>query len=125
MKLNQFNNYSPFEYLRIKQQGTLPSPSDVRIINLLSEKYNLPSPVINAIVDYTLTMCNDVLSQAYAEKIAATLVRKNITTALGACNALVSSNRRNKKVNKVETFVKEETKDDISVEDLLKELEDL
>ena len=126
-KLNEFNNFSPFEYLRIKQQGTLPSPTDVKIINILSEKYNLPGPVINVVVDYTLIRCNDSLSQAYAEKIAATLVRKQITTALGACNALLSG----KKKAKINTEVEEPTKDtsptndDVSVDDLLKELEDL
>ncbi len=118
-KLNEFNSLSPFEYLRIKQNGTLPSPSDVKIINDLSLNYNLPPAVINVIVDYTLIRCNDTLSSAYAKKIASTLVRKNITTALAACNALLSKTKKKVENKNVEK------EDDIELDDLLKEIEDL
>lgn len=123
--LNEFNEYSPYEFLRLKQNYTTPSPSDIKIINTLSEKYNLAPSVINVVVDYTLKRCNDTLSSAYAEKIATTLVRKNITTALAACNALLNNRKTSKKVNEEVEIKKDNSVVDISKEELLKELEEL
>ena len=125
-KLNEMTQNSPFEYLKLKQNYTNPSPADVKIINLLSDQYGLPGPVINAIVDYTLIRCRDSLPQAYVEKLAATMARKGVTTALAACNALKGGTSRKKKDQDSPTEkTVEEPVSDISVEDLMKELEDL
>ena len=121
-KLNEFNEYSPYNFLKLRQNFTDPAPSDLKIINLLSQKYGLPAPVINVIVDYTLLMCDNILVKNYAEKIATSLTRKNITTALGACNEL-TKNRKAKKVNVEENTPKEE--DNIDVDKLLKDIEGL
>ena len=114
-KLNEFNEYSPFEYLKLKQNYTNPSPADIKIINLLSSKYGLPNPVINAIIDYTLIRCDDTLPLKYIEKVASTIVRKKITTAYACCNALYNS--QTNKVNKVESN-KVEEKEEITDEEL-------
>lgn len=120
--INQMANNSPFEYLKLKQGYTNPSPADVKIINDLSVKYGFSNGVINAIVDYTLRTCNDSLPAAYVDKIGATLARKKVTTALGACNALKSRRRRkNKEPNNTVT----QNQDQVTLEELLKEMEDL
>lgn len=121
-QLNEMNRYPPFEYLKLKQGYTNPAPSDVQIINLLSTKYNFAPPVINVLIDYTLRMCDDSLPAAYIEKVAATLKRKNVETALAAINALKS-----KKKSKKQSNVQENTdtkKDDVSVDDIIKMLEE-
>ena len=121
-KLNQMSQYSPFEYLRLKQNLTNPSPSDIKIINILSSKYNLTSPVINALIDYTLIVCNNQLPQAYIEKVASTLARKGVTTALAACNELKPKKRKKKEIN---VDIKVDNNDEIDVDELLKEAEGL
>lgn len=124
-KLNEMTEYAPFDYLRLKQGFTNPSPADIRILNLLSEKYALANPVINALIDYTLIQCDDSLPLAYVEKVAATLARKGVTTALAACNAL-KGNRRSSAVKEKEKEPEaEEQKENIDVDALMKELEEL
>lgn len=126
-KLNEMNAYSPFEFLRLKQSYTNPSPADIKIINILSQKYHFNGPVINAIIDYTLIQCDDSLPIAYVEKIAATLVRKKVTTALAACNALIG-NKKNKSQNK-NIIVKEqdnvENETEVDLDEILKDIGDL
>lgn len=123
-KLNEFNEYSPFEYLKLKQNYTNPSPADVKIINLLSSKYGLPNPVINVIIDYTLIRCNDSLPVQYVEKVATTIVRKKITTALACCNALFRGKKTNKTIEKAPEIndSNDEEVTDEELDELLKDL---
>ena len=87
-KINLMETKSPKDYLAFLQDGTKPAAADVRLINDLSKNYHLPNPVINAIIDYVLTKADNVLSRAYAEKVAASLVRENARTAVDAMNYL-------------------------------------
>ncbi len=105
-KINLMETKSPKDYLSILQGGTKPASADLKLINDLSKNYHLPNPVINAIVDYVLYKADNVLSRPYAEKIAVSLVRENILTAVDAMNYLrkVDKKSRSRKVNK--TFVK-------------------
>ena len=105
-KINLMETKSPKDYLSYLQGGTKPALADLKVINGLSKNYNLPNPVINAIVDYVLYRADNVLSRPYAEKVAVSLVRENILTAVDAMNYLkkVDKKSRNKKTNK--TFMK-------------------
>ena len=105
-KINLMETNSPKDYLSILQGGTKPASADLKVINDLSKNYHLPNPVINAVVDYVLYKADNVLSRPYAEKVAVSLVRENILTAVDAMNYLkkVDKKSRSKKVNK--TFVK-------------------
>ena len=105
-KINLMETKSPKDYLSYLQGGTKPASADLKVINDLSKNYNLPNPVINAVVDYVLFKADNVLSRAYAEKVAVSLVRENILTAVDAMNYLkkVDKKSRNKKINK--SFVK-------------------
>ena len=105
-KINLMETKSPKEYLSYLQGGTKPASADLKLINDLSKNYGLPNPVINAIVDYVLYKADNVLSRPYAEKVAVSLVRENIRTAVDAMNYLkkVDKKSRSKKVNK--TFMK-------------------
>ena len=105
-KINLMEKKSPKDYLMIKQNGTKAAAADVRIIDHLIETYHLPYPVINALIDYVLYKGDNILNKSYAEKVAASLVRDNILTAVDAMNYLkkVEKKSYSRKTNK--TFIK-------------------
>ena len=111
-KINLMETKSPKDYLAYLQDGTKPAAADIRLINDLSKNYHLPNPVINAIVDYVLTKTDNVLSRAYAEKVAASLVRENARTAVDAMNYLrkIDKKTRGKKPNKTIVLPVEDNK---------------
>ena len=112
-KINIMETRSPKEFLALLQNGTQPAPSDLRIVDDLSRKFNLNNSVINAIIDFVLTTNNNVLSRALCEKIAASLAREGITTTIDAMNYLkkVSSGKRGQNNRTTKTAVSnEETK---------------
>ena len=126
-KINLMETKAPKDYLAYLQDGTRPAQADIRLINDLSKNYHLPNPVINAVVDYVLTKADNVLSRAYAEKVAASLVRENARTAVDAMNYLRKIDKKtrgkkttkkmvlpveNIKVNKEKPTDKSKTKDD-------------
>lgn len=123
VELNLMSETAPFEYLKLRQNYTNPAPSDVNVINVLSNKYNFTPGVINAIIHYTLVQCDDKLPLNYVEKVAATLARKKVTTALAAVNALKSG--KAKKDNNDVIVNDEETQEVYSQEDIAKMMEDL
>ena len=85
-KINDMERIPPKYYLSILQNYTKPAAADLKLIDDLSANYNLCPSVINVVVDYVLAKADNVLSRAYAEKIAASLVRENIRTAIDAMN---------------------------------------
>lgn len=94
-KINLFESTSPKDILRLLQGGTKAAPSDLSIINALSKDYRLPNGVINVIIDFVLSMNKNVLSRAYAEKMAASFNRENIETTIDAmnyCNEVLNKN---------------------------------
>lgn len=101
-KINLMETKAPKDYLAYLQDGTKPATADIRLINDLSKNYHLPNPVINAVVDYVLTKADNVLSRAYAEKVAASLVREEARTAVDAMNYLrkIDKKTRGKKATK-------------------------
>ena len=52
---------------------------------------------MSTLIDYVLTVNNNILSKAYAEKIAASLAREGVTTAIDAMNYLKKIRKRGKK----------------------------
>ena len=125
-KVRMMEEVAPVKYLQYVQQGTKPARSDIAIINTLSKDYGFGNGITNVIVDYVLEKNNGVLSRNYAEKIAASLARKNVTTALDAMNYLkksVAKTTSKKKV--VEEEVKEKSQSDISLDEMNELLNDL
>lgn len=111
-KINLMETKSPKDYLTVLQNGTKPALADLNLINDLSKNYHLPNAVINAVIDYVLYKANNVLSRYYAEKVAASLVREDIRTALDAMNYLRKTDKKRKtKVNSKKYVIPiEETK---------------
>ena len=136
-KIHLMETLSPKEFLTILQGGASPASSDLRLIDDLSAKFHLTPGVINALIDFILTVNNNVLSRAYAEKVAASLAREGITTVIDAMNYLKKTKKGQKrsKSNNQDNQPKEPTtesnipteetseEDDVSWDDLINDLE--
>lgn len=96
-KINLMETVSPKRFLSILQNGTKPAISDLRLVDDISKNFNLPNSVINALIDYTLSMNDNVLSRPYCEKVAASLAREGVKTTIDAMNFLRKSGRKSTK----------------------------
>ncbi len=133
-KVKLFESKNPKEVLSILQNGTKPAAADLNIVQSLASDYKLTNGVINVIIDFVLQMNNNVLSKYSVEKIASSISRENIETAIDAMqylneNYTGSQKKRastiksiSKKANKAEK--KEEQSDILSDEDMEKLLEE-
>lgn len=122
-KIEMMESLSPFDWLRILQNNVEPAPADLNIIDDLSKKYHLPIGVINVLIDYVLEVNNKNFPRAYTEKIAATLARNNIETAIDAMNFL--SKKKSSKISKKQEKEEEVTskEEDLSFDELLKQID--
>lgn len=91
-KIKLMDAMAPGEYLRIKQNNTAPSRSDLDIVDDLSKNFGFSHGVINALIDYVLAKNKNVLSRRYTEKIASSLARESVTTAIDTMNYLIKIN---------------------------------
>lgn len=128
-KIKFFEVTSPKEVLRILQNGTKPAKADLNILNVLSKDYGLSNPVINVAIDFILTMNNNVLSTYSAEKIAASLSRENIETAIDAMeylnnNYVKGSKKKTNKSNKPAKAVEETNNTEEDDEELMEFFKD-
>lgn len=98
-KVDMFNQLTPVEFLTLKNGGMPPIPQDVNLIDQLHSKTNLPDPVINVLLDFSLITQDNKLMQSYIMMIAGTLMRSRIQTAVDTMiyfNNLGKSDRRKK-----------------------------
>lgn len=77
---------TPASFLSHLQKGNKPAPSDLELVRELVVDMGLTPEVANALVFYVLTKKDNTLPKAYTEKIAGSLVREGIVTALDAMN---------------------------------------
>ena len=83
-KAEMLQELEPFQFLRIKQGNIEPSPQDVKLVEDLSLMSKLNPGVINVLLDYVMLNKQNTLPYNYVMKIASSLARENITTALEA-----------------------------------------
>lgn len=104
---------SPKNYLQSKQDGVPPVTSDLRLIGYLSETMGLNNATINALIYYCLQKCDNRLERNYVEKVASSLRREKITSAIDALNYL-EQKKNNTKPLKIDSVNKPKTdeKDD-------------
>ena len=124
---------APAKYLKLLQHNTKVSNSDLQIVESLSKNYGFTNGVINAIVDYVLEKCENILNRNYCEKIASSLARANAKTAIDTMNYLNRKQGRKKpeiagenKVELAEKPTEKKTKSNISdaeLNDLLADLD--
>ncbi|MFA5421237.1 MAG: DnaD domain protein [Bacilli bacterium] len=92
IKIKLMDSMAPGDYLRIKQNNTAPSRADLDLVDDLSKHFGFSHGVINALVDYVLAKANNVFSRRYTEKIASSLAREGVTTAIDTMNYLTKIN---------------------------------
>ncbi len=90
-KIKYFEIANPKDVLTALQNGTKPARADLNIIYSLAEDYKLNNAVINVIIDFVLQMNNNVLSKYSVEKIASSISREGIETAIDAMEYLNTS----------------------------------
>ena len=105
-KIKFFEVQNPREVLKILQNGTKPAKADLNILSSLAEDYNLPNPVINVIIDFVLQMNNNVLSKYSVEKIASSISRESIETAVDTMEYLNNNYTGGKKNSESKTSKK-------------------
>lgn len=101
---------SPAKYLKILQNNTKVSNSDLQIVESLSKNYGFTNGVINAIIDYALEKCDNTLNLNYCEKVASSLARANVRSAIDAMNQLNRKQTRRKIDSPTESKPKVEPK---------------
>lgn len=104
-KAEMFEELEPFQFLRIKQGNMEPSKQDVKLIEDLSLMSKLNPGVINVLLDYVMFNKQNTLPYNYVMKIASSLVRENVTTAIEAMEHFKNFKTRNtpkKEVEKIE-----------------------
>ena len=118
----------PAKYLQLKQNNTKVSRSDLAIVDSLTKNYGFSHGVINAIIDYALEKCDNTLNLNYCEKVASSLARENVKSAIDAMNYLNRKGGRKKVVEEVKEQPKVEKKtrkqiSDDEMNDLLADLD--
>ncbi len=129
-KIKIMETVSPKRFLSILQNGTKPALVDLRLVDDISKNFHLPNCVINALIDYTLSMNDNVLSRSYCEKVAASLAREGVKTTIDAMTYLKNAGRKSTKGSKKNKYQKgaeevvtslpeEENKEEISWDEIL------
>lgn len=110
--INKYESTSPRIFLKEKQNGIEVVRSDLNLLLTLRNNLSLSNGVINCLIDYCLKTKNGELNSDYVLKIAATLIRKNITNSLDCYNYFY-----NKKIEKVKNINEEQkNKEDKNIE---------
>ena len=102
-KIKYFETANPKDVLRVLQNNTKPARADLNILSSLAEDYHLVNPVINVIIDFVLQMNNNVLSKYSVEKIASSISREGVETAIDAMEYLNNNYTGGKKSQESKT----------------------
>lgn len=102
-KIELMDDVSPRQFMFYLQR-VRPSVKDLKLINSLAFNLNLPNPLINAIIDYTLEKNDGVLTYSYCENLGTILMRKGAKNAKDAMEILNSlpSKKINYKKSEIE-----------------------
>ena len=116
-KVEMLQELEPFQYLRILQGNMEPSKQDVKLIEDLSLMTKLDPGVINVLLDYVMFNKQNTLPYNYVMKIASSLVRENISSAVDAIEYFKNYKTRNYTSKREFTKIEEVAKDEKEVEE--------
>ena len=97
-----FENISPYELLKSKNNGTEPTKRDLVLAEDLIINYGLKPGVTNVLIDYILKTNNNKLTRSLAETIAGQWQRLKIETV---DEAMTVAEKEHKKYKKTTTTV--------------------
>lgn len=92
-----FENVSPFDFLKKKNQGANPTSKDLKLVESLLIDLELTPAVVNVLIDYCLKVNNNKLTNSYVETVAAQWKRADLKTAE---DALEFAKKEYKKLSK-------------------------
>lgn len=122
-KINLMEKLSPRDFLAVLQNGVAPANVDLKLLNDLSGVFKLPNCVINALVDYVLTINDNILARPLVEKIAASLVREGVKTTIDAMNYLKKNKIKKKKSGKDDSNESNDTTGEESAPETTKKID--
>lgn len=79
-KIRQLSSLSPYEYLSALQGGSEPTARDLRLIDHLMTRQQLPPGVVNVLLEIVLKLNQGQLPRNHLEYLAGLFARKQITT---------------------------------------------
>lgn len=92
-----FENTSPYDYLRKKYKGAIPTSRDVKILEFLAVELKLKPGVINVLIDYVLRVNDNKLNRNFIETIAGQWARIGFSTVE---EAMKHAEKEHKKIKK-------------------------
>ena len=122
-KAEMLQELEPFQFLRIKQGNMEPSAQDIKLVEDLSLMSKLNPGVINVLLDYVMLNKQNTLPYNYVMKIASSLARENIKTAIEAMEYFTNYKNKYTKTKSTSTLESktEEEKINNSSEDQIDE----
>lgn len=79
-KIRQLSSLSPYEYLTALQNGGAPTARDLKLIENLMTRQQLPAGVVNVLLETVLKLNNGQLPRNHLEYLAGMFARKHIQT---------------------------------------------
>jgi len=120
-KINYYESISPREFLEKKQNNVSLASSDFMLLSDLMSEYKFSNGMINALIDYVLTVKDGEINANYVKKIATTLLRKDVRNTLDVINSLYKLQPTPKVEEAKQEIVQEENNVDLSSEDEISE----
>lgn len=107
-----FENLTPFDFLRSRNNGATPTSRDLRLLETLMVDLNLNPGVVNVLIDYVLMINDNKLNKNYVETIAGQWKRLNLKTVAEAMAQAEKEYRKDKTSKPVSsgTYKKQEVK---------------
>ena len=132
--IEMFEKLNPVDFLRNKYGGAKPTNRDIKLIENLMIDLEMPSAVVNVLLDYVLRKNNNKLATNYIETIAGQWKRAGLKNASEAMDFAEKENKKFTKklntvkaskepvwLNKVEKLEEMSDADKKELENLLKE----
>ena len=104
----QFENTTPYEYLKLRNMGSRPSKQELTLIEELLIDFNLKPGVVNVLIDFVLRTNDNKLTKNFVLAIASQWIKSDIKTVKDAMELAQKENKKkrtysSKKKNKVVT----------------------
>lgn len=94
-----FENTSPYNFLKSKNNGAKPTERDLKLLEELMIDIGLKPAVVNVLISYVLLVNNKKLTKNYVLTIASSWKRLNIQTAEEAMQEALKDKKPNKNKN--------------------------
>lgn len=119
--IKQMETMNPFDFLQLQNHGLKVAYRDQEIISALSLDYHLTNAAINALIYHALITFDNTLPKAAIEKLASSISRRKLVNALDVLDSLSKPTMR-KKAKKEETPEVSKEESEMSLDDIMKEI---